>query len=144
MSASKQPLQFRIANAVMRTLIKAGVPIGDIHLLSVPGRKSGQMRTTPVAVYLLNGQRYLVAESPTLDWVKNVRAAGWATITQRRKTEQVTLVELSPEAGVPILTAAVQQTRGASAILGVARDASPETFSEAAQRLPIFRAEVRK
>jgi deazaflavin-dependent oxidoreductase (nitroreductase family) len=135
----KLPLPFRVANAILRKLIGAGVPIGNISLLSVPGRKSGLTRTTPVALYALHGQRYLVAEADTLDWVRNVRAAGGATITQRGHSEQVRLVELSPDEAAPILQTVVREERGASAILGISRDSAPEAFIQAAASHPIFR-----
>jgi hypothetical protein len=136
---ARLPLPFRVANALLRTLIRAGVPIGNIGLLSVPGRKSGLLRTTPVALYEMNGLRYLVAESDTLDWVKNVRTADWATVIRRGRSERVKLVELPPGEAAPILMAVVQEARGASAILGIEREASAEAFVAAAASRPVFR-----
>jgi deazaflavin-dependent oxidoreductase (nitroreductase family) len=136
---AKLPLHFRVANALLRTLIRAGLPISNIGLLSVPGRKSSLLRTTPVALYEMNGQRYLVAESDTLDWVKNVRAAEWATVIRRGRSERVTLVELPPAEAAPILRAVVQEARGASAILGMDREAPPEALVVAAASRPVFR-----
>ncbi len=56
-------------------LQRRGLSLGPVHILSVPGRKSGQMRTTPVSLLTMNGQRYTVGGMIQADWVKNARAA---------------------------------------------------------------------
>jgi hypothetical protein len=63
-------------NAVFGTMVRLGM-IPGAHLLSVPGRKTGKMRTTPIYVLRYEGERWLVAGYAGSDWVKNVRAAGW-------------------------------------------------------------------
>jgi hypothetical protein len=54
----------------------------------------------------------------------------------------VTLVELPPDEAAPILMAVVREMRGASAILGIERDASPEAMVAAAASRPVFRVIV--
>ena len=51
------------ANRVIIALQHRGVVIGTMRLLSVPGRKSGKMRTTPVSPLTVDGQRYSWAAS---------------------------------------------------------------------------------
>ena len=46
-----------------------------MRLLSVPGRRSGEMRTTPVSPLTMSGLRYVVGLQDA-DWVKNARTAG--------------------------------------------------------------------
>ena len=43
------PRWLKLANPVIVALQRRGVVIGTMRLLSVPGRKSGQLRTTPVS-----------------------------------------------------------------------------------------------
>lgn len=72
-------------------------------VLTVPGRKSGQPRSTPVTPMYVDGARYVVAGFPGADWEQNVRAAGTATLTSGRTSEPVRMVELSAEAARPLL-----------------------------------------
>jgi len=83
-------------NPIARRLIAAGVPMGPDVLLTVRGRKSGLPRTTPVAICEYAGRRGLISPFGETDWVRNLRAAGRATITVGRRTEEVTAVELGP------------------------------------------------
>lgn len=47
-----------------------------LRVLSVPGRVTGEPRTLPIAVPMVEGERYLCAPNRTRDWVRNVLAAG--------------------------------------------------------------------
>lgn len=105
----------RIANRVMTILIKLGLPVRGsgvpTALLTVPGRKSGLPRTTPIALLPDNdgeGEGWrLMAPYGVVDWVKNLRAAGSATLTWRGSTFDVTAHELTPVEGAPLLRDAV-------------------------------------
>ena len=57
-------------------LLRLGLPIGTQRVLSVPGRASGRLRSTPVSPVTVAGRRHIVATSAAADWVKNARAAG--------------------------------------------------------------------
>ena len=74
-------------------------------VLTVPGRKSGTPRSTPVTPMTVDGKRYVVGGFPGADWVQNVRAAGEVTLRRGRSTERVRTVELSPEDAKPLLRA---------------------------------------
>lgn len=69
--------------------------IGPNVLLTVPGRKSGIPRTTPVALINIKGQRWLIGVYGPVDWVQNLRAARHATLTVKRRDEPVQARELS-------------------------------------------------
>jgi len=45
----------RLSNMLTTILVRAGVKVGPIHLLTVRGRTSGQPRTTPVAAVEQHG-----------------------------------------------------------------------------------------
>ena len=47
----------RNGTAFLKTMLRAGVPMGPLALLSVRGRKSGKLYTTPVALVKQNGER---------------------------------------------------------------------------------------
>jgi deazaflavin-dependent oxidoreductase (nitroreductase family) len=87
-------------NPIARRLLRLGPLMGPNALLSVRGRKSGQVRTTPVALVEVGGRRWTVGTFGNVNWVRNLRAAGEATLTVGRRTERVRAVELDrAEAG---------------------------------------------
>jgi deazaflavin-dependent oxidoreductase (nitroreductase family) len=77
-------------------LLAAGVPLGFNGLITISGRKSGLPRTTPVAILDVSGRRWVWAPWGEVHWVRNLRAAGRATITVRRREEDVRATELDP------------------------------------------------
>lgn len=73
-------------------------------MLGVRGRRSGEVRTTPVNPLRHDGARYLVAARGETQWVRNLRVAGEAELTVGRRTERVAATELTePAAVVPVL-----------------------------------------
>jgi deazaflavin-dependent oxidoreductase (nitroreductase family) len=78
----------------------AGIPLGFNGLISTRGRKSGLPRTTPVVIIEVLGRRWVWAQWGDVHWVRNLRAAGRATITVRRLSEHVRTTELDPTQGV--------------------------------------------
>src|SRR5215213_7356907 len=112
-------------------LQRRGVVIGTMRLLSVPGRKSGKLRTTPVSPLTVEGERYIIAGLEEADWVKNLRSAGWGILARGRDQERVNLVELPLK--VPHGVQFFRQLYGISG--------APEEFEALASRCPVFRVE---
>jgi deazaflavin-dependent oxidoreductase (nitroreductase family) len=120
--------------------LRRGVKVGSQHLLSVPGRKSGIVRATPVSLVTVDATRYLVAAFAGADWVQNVRAAGGGSLSRGRDQEAVGHVELpEPERG-PILRAFLAQVRGGVRFFD---SADPDTVVASAGRYPVFRVDAR-
>ena len=78
-------------------LMRAGIPLGPNGLVTIRGRKSGVMRTNPVAVIEYSSRRWIWAPWREVNWVQNLRAAGEATISKHGRTDKVRATELSPE-----------------------------------------------
>jgi len=93
--SARAPRFVSIFNPIGRRLAAAGL-MGPNILLTVRGRKSGIPRTTPVAFVEVDGRRWIIATFGDVNWARNLRAAGEATITVKRRQEQVRTVELSP------------------------------------------------
>lgn len=93
----------RLSNWLVAKLLRAGVKMGPMVLLTVRGRKSGQPRTTPVAMGEHDGKRYIVGTFGAVNWVRNLRAAGEATLTRGRRVENISVVELSPAEAARLL-----------------------------------------
>jgi deazaflavin-dependent oxidoreductase (nitroreductase family) len=122
--------------------LRLGLRIGTQHILTIPGRKTGRPRSTPVSVVTLNGERYIVS-GEALSWVKNARAAGWADLARARRHERVTLTELPSDKRGPILRAFWHQVPDGrpfiARLFGLAPDATADDFEAAAARCPVFR-----
>lgn len=143
MDIGRLPRWLGPANRVIIALQHRGVVIGTMRLLSVPGRKSGKMRTTPVSPLTVEGRRYIVGGLEGADWVKNARAAGWGILARGRKEEKVSLVELPVEERASILREFPQKVpHGVQffrQLYGVSGD--PEEFAALAPLCPVFRVE---
>lgn len=117
----------------------------DLPVLTVPGRRSGAPRHTPLTVLEHDGGRYVLGGFPAADWIRNVRAAdGIGTLRTGGVDEPVRLVELSPADAVPILREwpaltpdGVEMMRDA----GVVADVTPDALAAAAGTCPVFRIE---
>jgi deazaflavin-dependent oxidoreductase (nitroreductase family) len=95
-SATGVPRRVRLFSPILKLLLAAGVPLGFNRLVTIRGRKSGLPRTTPIAVIEVSGRRWMWAPWGEVHWVRNLRAAGRATITVRGRKEEVTAAELDP------------------------------------------------
>ena len=90
----RAPLSVRLFSQILEFLLRAGVPLGYNGLITIRGRTSGLPRTTPVAIIAVSGRRFVWAPWGDVHWVRNLRAAGRATIDVRRRTEEVAATEL--------------------------------------------------
>jgi len=90
------PRRVKLFSPVLKFLLVAGIPLGFNKLVTIRGRKSGLPRTTPLAVIEVGGRRWVWSPWGEVQWVRNLRAAGHATIAARGRTEDVTATELDP------------------------------------------------
>jgi len=93
-SPPRVPRSVFVFNPILKFLLAVGVPLGLNGLVTIRGRKSGLPRTTPLAIVTVSGRRWVWAPWGEVDWVRNLRAAGRATITVRRRSEEVRATEL--------------------------------------------------
>lgn len=100
---------FLAGGRIVTGLLRAGVRVGPMILLTIRGRKSGQPHTTLVDLFERNGQRYLVSThgGDASGWVLNLRAAGEGVLTRGRHSQPFTAIELTPEAAGLALREAV-------------------------------------
>jgi deazaflavin-dependent oxidoreductase (nitroreductase family) len=138
-STHRIPTFVRVGNYFTTALLRAGLKPGTMALLTVHGRKSGLPRTTPVSVGERDGQRWLIAAFGEVDWVRNLRAAGEATLQRGRRPEHIFVRELSPEEAASILK---ESLAGAPGFLlknfEVTPASSLEEFEREAQHHPVF------
>jgi deazaflavin-dependent oxidoreductase (nitroreductase family) len=128
-----------LGNLLATSMVRLGLKVGPIQLLTVRGRTSGEPRTTPVAVVDLDSKRYLVAPYGAVNWVRNLRAAGKATLTLGRHAEAIQTLELAPEEAAPIL----KNTLGGGGsftrdYFNVTKESSLQDFEREAVHHPVF------
>jgi hypothetical protein len=146
-ATARLPRWLKPANRVIIALQRLGLVIGTMRVLSVPGRTSGRLRSTPVSPLTVNGQRYIIGGLPGADWVKNARAAGWGILAHGHKNERVVLIELPVERRAPILRAFPREVPHGvqffQRLYGLPKDpaALPDAFAALASRCPVFRIE---
>ena len=83
-------------NRVAKPLVAAGMPMGPNGLLTVRGRTSGELRSTPLAIIEADGRQWVWSPGGDVHWVRNLRAAGMATLKVHRSEHDVQAVELDP------------------------------------------------
>ena len=81
---------------IAKFLLAARVPLGFNGLITIRGRTSGRPRTNPIAIIDVSGRRWVWSPWGEVNWVRNLRAAGRATITVRGREEEVRATELDP------------------------------------------------
>ncbi|TCO13471.1 uncharacterized protein DUF385 [Kribbella steppae] len=130
-------------NRLVKLLSRTGVPLGTIHVLSVPGRVSGAMRTTPVSPLTVDGKRYILSPLPSSDWVLNAQAAGRGLLAAGRKSTPVRLEEVADAAEkAAVLRAFPTEVPGGVSFfirVGVVTSGSPDEFEAIAPRCVVFR-----
>ena len=129
----------RIGDALITTLLRAGVKIGTTTLLTVRGRKSGQPHTVPVTLVEQDGQRWLVAPYGVVQWVRNIRAAGTVTLTRGRRSEPISVTELPAQEAAPVLKQYLINVATVRPYFDVTRDSPLEAFEREA---PVTRSFV--
>jgi len=140
---SQIPWYLPLANSMVKTLMGAGVKLtgpgkAPMYLLTVRGRKSGQPRTTPIAIVEQDGTRYLFAPFGVVDWVRNLRAAGEATLTRGRRAEQIRATELSADEARPVVKRFIETGNPILRLFGVTKEMSQEEVERLMASHPVF------
>jgi deazaflavin-dependent oxidoreductase (nitroreductase family) len=128
----------RFVDRIMCGLLRAGFAPHSYFLLTVPGRKTGRVYSTPVALVIEGDQRWLVAPYGPVNWVLNARAAGQVTLSKGKRSEVVKLVELGPEESAPVLKKYIALYPVTQPYFDVKPDSPLEAFVRFASSHPVF------
>jgi deazaflavin-dependent oxidoreductase (nitroreductase family) len=130
----------KIINSATAMFHSLGVAPAAWVTLEVVGRQSGKPIRFPLAMAVIDGERYLVSMLGTeANWVRNVKAAGGKARLIHGKTEQVLLEEVPADQRAPILKAYLQIAPGARPHIPVELDAPLSEFEKIAPQFPVFR-----
>src|SRR5262249_2209395 len=93
----------RLANQAVKSLLRVGLSPRHTYLLTVPGRQTGRLYSTPVTLVEDSGQRWLVAPYGEVAWVRNARASREVTLSRGRRVERRVLFDVAPGEAASVL-----------------------------------------
>ena len=130
-----------IFNRVVHWLTRLGVSVYGSRILAVPGRKSGQWRTTPVNLLEFRGGRYLVAPRGVTEWVRNIRASGTGELRLDGRREPIFVEELSDAEKPELLRYYLKRWKWEASQFfeGLDADAPESEIKRIAPNHPVFR-----
>jgi len=132
-----------VFNRIVAGLTRAGLSVYGSRVLAVRGRNSGEWRTTPVNLLVLDGRRYLVAPRGHTQWVRNLRVARTGELRLGQRVEPFAATEVDDDEKPPILRAYLQKWKVEVGAFfgGVGPDATDAELRRIAPDHPIFRIE---
>jgi deazaflavin-dependent oxidoreductase (nitroreductase family) len=129
----------RLVNALFQTMTRFGLGASYRHILTVPGRKTGRLHSTPVDIIQVSGQRWLVAGYGPAGWVRNARAAGEVTLSRGRDSRSFEIEEADAPTAVPVLRKYMTEIRVTRAYFDATSDSPDEEVAAELPRHPVFR-----
>ncbi len=129
----------RLVNEVVKRLLRAGLAPRHTYLLTVQGRRTGRLYSTPVTLVEDGGQRWLVAPYGEVAWVRNARASREVTLSRGKRLERVVLFDVEPAEAAPVLKRYVAQVPITRPFFDVGPDSSLDAFASEAPHHPVFR-----
>ena len=128
----------RALNALVRPLARLGLAGPRTYVLTVPGRTSGKLWSTPVSIVEDGDRRWLVAPYGDRNWVRNARAAGWVELRRGRRNERLSVSELDADAAVPVLQEYYRLGRVTRRFFTVTLASANDEWLAEARRHPVF------
>jgi deazaflavin-dependent oxidoreductase (nitroreductase family) len=129
----------RLINSLFRILPRLGLGPSYLHTLTVKGRKTGRLYSTPVDALEVDGQRWLVAPYGPTSWVANARAAGEVTLSRGGHSQQFEVEEAAPTAAVPVLRNYITEIRVTRPYFDAGPSSTDEEIAAELPRHPVFR-----
>lgn len=137
------PVAMLWLSRIPAALLRAGFPLGPLYLLDTPGRRTGVLRTIPIAIFRYDGRRWLVSVFGETGWVANIRASGTARLRRGPRVETIRCTEVTDGRRAEV---AMQLRRTLSARINpfvrAAFEATPrdglEAFQAEEHRHPVF------
>ncbi len=129
----------RLINVLFRAMTRLDLGASYRHILTVPGRKTGRLYSTPVDIIDVDGQRWLVAGYGPANWARNVRAAGETTLSRGGHSHRFKVEEADAGDAVPVLRKYIAEIRVTRPYFDATSDSSDEEIAAELGRHPVFR-----
>jgi deazaflavin-dependent oxidoreductase (nitroreductase family) len=136
----------KLANPLLVAAMRLGISVWGSRVLEVRGRKSGEVRRTPVNLLGYEGREYLVSPRGETQWVRNVRADdGRLVLILGHHRDERTVTELSDEDKPPVLRAYLRRWKAEVGMFfdGVGAGSSDEELLRIASKHPVFVLDAR-
>jgi deazaflavin-dependent oxidoreductase (nitroreductase family) len=129
-----------VFNRAVAFATRHGVSVWGSRELRVRGRKTGEWRATPVNLLTVGDARYLVAPRGETQWVRNIRVAGGGDLRVGRRSESVTVTEVTGEAKVEILRAYLRRWKMEVGVFfdGTSAESTDDEIAAIAPKHPVF------
>jgi deazaflavin-dependent oxidoreductase (nitroreductase family) len=135
----RRGLVTRLVNRWFRLLTDLGLGASYRHVLTVTGRRSGRLYSTPVDVIETNGSRWLVAGYGPVSWVENARASGEVTLSRGGRAQTYAIeAPRAPEA-IAVLRTYMAEIRVTRAYFDATPDSTDEAIAAELPRHAVFR-----
>jgi deazaflavin-dependent oxidoreductase (nitroreductase family) len=130
-----------VFNKLIAGLTGLGISVLGSRVLAVRGRKSGEWRTTPVNLLIIDGQRYLVSPRGHTQWVRNLRVSREGELRLGRRAEPFTAEEVSDDDKPAILRAYLTRWKAEVGVFfgGVGPDAPDADLRRISPDHPAFK-----
>jgi hypothetical protein len=132
----------RLINSVFRLMTRLGLGASYRHILTVPGRTTGRLYSTPVDVIEVAGYRWLVAAYGPSSWVRNARAAGEVTLSRGGRSDKFRVVEPDAQTAIPVLRAYIDEIKVTRSYFDADPDSPDNTIAAELERHAVFRLET--
>jgi deazaflavin-dependent oxidoreductase (nitroreductase family) len=135
----QQHLGTRLINSWFRALTTLGLGASYRQILTVPGRKTGQLHSTPVDVIEVGCERWLVAGYGPANWVLNTRAHGQVTLSRGGHSETYKVEEVGADDAIPVLRKYIAEIRVTPPYFDATPSSSDEAVAAELPRHAVFR-----
>lgn len=134
----------RVVNPLVAWATRRGLGLAGARVLEVPGRRTGEWRSTPVNLLELDGRTYLVAARGRTDWVRNLEAAGQGRLRLGRRSWTFTADVVPEAARIEVLRAYLARWAWEVGAFfgGVGAASTDDELLAVAGRHPVFAVEV--
>jgi len=129
----------RLINQLFRTMTQLGVGAPYRHVLTVRGRRTGRLYSTPVDVMDVDSVRYLVAGYGPSSWVGNARASGEVTLSRGHRQQRYRVHDAEGAEAVRVLRKYMAEIRVTRPYFDAAPDAADGQVAEELPRHPVLR-----
>ena len=129
-----------MVNRLVRRLTRLGLSVRGSRELRVRGRSSGEWRSVPVNLLVVDGVQYLVAPRGTTQWVRNLRAATTGELRVGRRVEAFRAVEMIDADKPRVLRDYLRLWKSEVGVFfnGVSADATDDELLAIASGYPVF------
>ena len=144
---SRAPGLITAPGRLVNSLLNLGMPMGPNVLVTIRGRKSGEPRSQPLAVFEDQGHKWLIGTFGDTNWCRNLRANPDFKIHHGKRTERYIARELPLDEAQMFFSVVMPEGIGRMPIYlklfgrAFVRAAAPDMVRDpvgAAQKHPVF------